>query len=59
MKVKLLQDWIGKPAGTEIELEDAKAKRLMKTGLVGKIKVTKKSKSKERSNERTEKTARI
>ena len=36
MKVKLLKEWIGKPIGTEIELEDAKAERLIKTGLVEK-----------------------
>ncbi len=34
MKVKLLQKWIGKPIGAEIELGDAKARRLIKTGLV-------------------------
>ena len=34
MKVKLLKEWIGKPVGAEIELEDAKAKRLIATGLV-------------------------
>ena len=34
MKVKLLQDWAGKPAGAIMELEDAKARRVIATGLV-------------------------
>tara|TARA_Y100000310_G_C20360950_1_gene658939 strand:+ start:193 stop:357 length:165 start_codon:yes stop_codon:yes gene_type:complete len=37
MKVKLLQEWIGKPAGAVIELDDTKAKRLIKTKLVAKV----------------------
>jgi len=58
MKVELLQDWIGKPAGTVIEMADAKAKRLMKTKLVKRAKASK-SKSKELSNERTKKTVEL
>ena len=42
MQVKLLQDWIGKPAGEVIDLDDAKAKRLIVTGLVAKVKAAKK-----------------
>lgn len=57
MKVILQKDWIGKPAGSQIELADAKAKRLIKTGFVKKVKVSKR-KSKERTNERTQKTSR-
>lgn len=41
MKVKLLKDWIGKPAGSVIELSDEKAKRLIKTKLVAKVAVSK------------------
>ena len=37
MEVIQTKDWNGKPAGTVIELPDAKAKRLMATGLVGKM----------------------
>ncbi len=52
MRVTLLQDWDGKPALTEIELEDAKAKRLIATGLVAKTpkpKVAKRKASKRQS----------
>ena len=37
MKVKLLVDWAGKKAGSIMELEDAKAKRVIATGLVEKV----------------------
>ncbi len=57
MRVKLLVDWAGKQAGDEMELSDAKALRVIATGLVEKVKVSKKSKPKERSNERTNETA--
>ena len=67
MKVKLLQDWIGKSAGEVIELSDEKAKRLIKTGLVAKApqaktkakkpKDTKAIEPKERSYGRTNETA--
>ena len=46
MKVKLLQEWIGKPVGAEIELPDAKAKRLIATGLVKKVSVYRQAKKK-------------
>lgn len=41
MKVKLLQDWAGKKAGAVMELPDAKARRVIGTGLVEKVKVAK------------------
>ena len=59
MQVKLLQDWLGKPAGSIIELSDAKAKRLMITGLVAKLPKTAKRKAakpKEAIDERTRET---
>ena len=37
MEVVLTKEWIGKPAGSVIELPDAKAKRLLATGLVVKL----------------------
>ena len=52
MKVKLLQDWAGKKAGAVMELTDAKAKRVIATGLVEKVSVTSsRTTRKERSNE--------
>ena len=42
MKVKLLQEWNGKSVGAELELSDAKAKRLIATGLVERVRVAKK-----------------
>ena len=60
MKVYLLKEWIGKPPGAEIELEDAKAKRLIATGLVAKVKAKDKAiKPKERKDERTEETTKL
>jgi len=41
MKVKLLVDWAGKKAGAEMDLADAKAKRVIATGLVEKVNVRK------------------
>ncbi len=37
MKVKLLVDWAGKKAGSVMELSDAKAKRVIVTGLVERL----------------------
>jgi len=60
MKVKLLVDWAGRQAGDTMELSDAKALRVIATGLVEKVKVSKKkSKSKEQSDVRTEETSGI
>ncbi len=42
MKVNLLVDWAGKKAGTVMELSDAKAKRVIATGLVERVRVAKK-----------------
>ena len=41
MRVRLLQPWIGQPIGEEMDLSDAKAKRLIKTKLVEKVKTAK------------------
>jgi hypothetical protein len=60
MKVKLLRDWNDGVTGDVIELSDAKAKRLMVTGLVAKVKAAKKkSKPKEQTDERIQETSSI
>ncbi len=46
MKVKLLVDWAGRKAGEVMELTDTKAKRVIGSGLVERVKVAKKSKPK-------------
>ena len=61
MKVKLLKDWLGKSAGSVIELSDEKALRLIGTKLVERVAVPKvakrkAAKPKERKDERTEET---
>ena len=47
MKVKLLVDWAGKKAGATMDLSDAKAKRVIATGLVEKVKAAKKKRKPE------------
>ncbi len=47
MKVKLLVDWAGKKAGAIMELSDAKAERVIATGLVEKATIAKTTKKKQ------------